>query len=78
MSEEEKEVEEVRGRHEREARAQWEREEREWRRAPGERDDEVIRSAKDGCVKEKRGDEHNQLSEHKDVSTRHMTWWQQV
>ena len=77
MNQEEKEVQEVRERQEREARAQWEREEQEWRMAPGDCDDEVMRSAQDECAKEKRGDEHNHMSEYKEVSNGHMTWWQQ-
>ena len=52
----------------------------EWRRAPGERDDEVIKKcARTDAVKRRmEGDEHNQMSEHKDVSNRtHGTWWRQ-
>ena len=36
---------------------------------------EVVRSVHDECVKEKGGDEHDRMSDHKDVSNRHMTWW---
>ena len=64
VSEAEKEAQETRERQESEARTRWEREEQEWRRAPGERDDEVTRSAQDECGQQKREDEYNQTSEH--------------